>query len=88
MKIAVITCYFDPDYVRSRTIRSAVRSYPGAQLLVVKNSHKGLLRYPEVVWKLIQLRRRQNPDVYILTFRGQELLPFVLLIAGLRPVIF
>lgn len=88
MKVAVITCYFDPDYVRARTIRAGVKAYPGAQLIVVKNQHKGVLRYPEMIWKLIELRRKQRPDIYLLTFRGQEMLPVVLLVAGLKPVIF
>lgn len=88
MKVAVITCYFSPDYVRARTLRAAVKADPRTKLIIVKNQHKGLLRYPEIAWKLIQLRRQQKPDVYLLTFRGQEILPLVLLIAGLKPVIF
>lgn len=88
MKVAVITCYFDPNYVRARTIRAGVQAVPGVQTIIVKNMHRGILRYPEMVWKLIQLRRKQHPDVWLLTFRGQELLPLVLLLAGRKPVIF
>ena len=88
MKIVVVTCYFDPDYVRARTLRTALKQMPGVQTIVVKNRHKGLLRYPEIMWKLWQVKRQQHPDSYLLTFRGQEILPFVLLLAGKKPVIF
>ena len=88
MKIAVITCYSDPDHIRAQIIRAAAKAYPGAKVIVIKNQHRGLRRYKEVVSKLINVRRHQRPDVYVLTFRGQELLPVVLLVAGLKPVIF
>ncbi len=88
MKIAVITCYHDPDYVRARTLRAALKSIDGVKIIVVKNSHKGLRRYFEVLWQLWKVRRDQKPDVYLLTFRGQDILPFVLLLAGKKPVWF
>ncbi len=88
MKIAVITCYFDPDYVRARTIRAGLKADKRLKLMVIKNQHTGLLRYPEIVWKLLRLRFKDKPDVWLLTFRGQEILPLVLLLAWGKPVIF
>lgn len=88
MKIAVITCYFDPDYVRARVIRSALTSLPGVRPIIIKNQHRGLWRYPEVLWKLWRVKRDQKPDAYLLTFRGQEILPWVQLIIGKKPLIF
>lgn len=88
MKIAVITCYSDPDYVRARTLRAALKSIPGVNPIIIKNSHKGLLRYPQIVRMIWQVKRRQQPDAYLLTFRGQEILPIVLFLAGRRPVWF
>jgi glycosyltransferase involved in cell wall biosynthesis len=88
MKIAVITCYHDPDYVRARTLRAALKLVPGVKMIVVKNTHKGFLRYPEILWKLRKVKREQKPDAYLLTFRGQEILPLILMIAGKKPVIF
>ena len=88
MKIAVITCYFDPDYVRARTIRAALKTIPGVQTVVVKNTKKGMARYFEIIPLLIALRHKEKPDVYVLTFRGQEILPLVLLLAGKKPVWF
>jgi glycosyltransferase involved in cell wall biosynthesis len=74
-KICVVTCYKDPDYVRARTLRAALKANPEYDVIIVKNSHKGVSRYFEVIRKLLAVRFRQNPDVYVLTFRGYELLP-------------
>lgn len=88
MKLAIITCYHDPDYVRARSLRAALKLLPGVRSVVIKNRRKGVLRYPEVLWRLWQVRRQQKPDAYLLTFRGQEILPFVLLLIGRKPLIF
>jgi len=58
------------------------------ELIIIKNRHKGLLRYPEVMWKLLVARFRQQPDLYFLTFRGYEMLPFVRLATLGKPLIF
>lgn len=88
MKVAVITCYKQPDYIRAVVLRRAVAACPGVELLVVKNKrHRGVLRYFEVALRLLWLRLRHRPDVYIQTFRGYETLPLVLLLAGRKPVI-
>jgi glycosyltransferase involved in cell wall biosynthesis len=88
MRIAVITCYHDPDYVRARSLRAGLKSLPGTKIVVIKNTHKGLLRYPEVLMNLRRVLKTQKIDVCLLTFRGQEILPFVLFLAGKRPVWF
>jgi glycosyltransferase involved in cell wall biosynthesis len=88
MKIAVITCYPDPDYIRARTLRAALKQLPGVKLVIVKNTRTGPLRYYEVIKALWAVRRDQKPDVYLLTFRGQEILPVVLWLAGKKPVWF
>jgi glycosyltransferase involved in cell wall biosynthesis len=88
MKLVVITCYHDPDYIRARTLRAALKQVPGLSLIVLKNHHRGWLRYPEVLWRLWRIKRTRHPDAYLLTFRGQEILPFVLLLARKKPVIF
>lgn len=88
MKIAIITCYFDPDYVRSRSLRTALKQSPSVETIIVKNRFKGILRYPDVILKLIKCRILRQPDVYLLGFRGQEMLPFVLLLTMGKPLIF
>jgi glycosyltransferase involved in cell wall biosynthesis len=88
MKIAVVTCYFDPQYVRGSVIRAALSHDDSWRVVPVVNRSRGVARYPEIVLRLIWTRIRHRPDLYILTFRGQEILPVVLLVAGRRPVIF
>lgn len=87
-KIAVITCYFNPDYIRAQTLRSAVKSSKNYQTVIIKNRRKNILRYPEILWSVTKLRFTISPDAYVITFRGQEILPYVLLLAGKKPVIF
>jgi glycosyltransferase involved in cell wall biosynthesis len=79
-KICVVTCYKQPDYVRGVVLRAALARLPNTTVIIVKNQHTGLLRYPEVIGKIIKARIQHKPDVYILTFRGYELLPFFLLL--------
>lgn len=87
MKLCIITCYNQPDYVRAKTLRRAFAD-AGNEVIVIKNSHTGLLRYAEVLWKLLRTRRRDNPDVYVLTFRGYEVLLAVRLLTVGKPLIY
>ena len=77
MKLAIITCYKHPDYVRAKTLRAAARSLDNVEVIVVKNTQRGVLRYPEVLWRVLWVRLRLRPDVYLVTFRGYEIFPFV-----------
>lgn len=87
-KICVVTCYKHPDYVRAKTLRAAVEALSNTTLIEVKNKNTGVLRYGEVFLKTIAARIRHRPDVYILTFRGYEmLLPIRLLTLG-KPLVF
>jgi glycosyltransferase involved in cell wall biosynthesis len=87
VKIAVITCYKQPDYVRAQTLRAAVMA-AGHECIVVKNSRSGLLRYPETAWKLLATRLSQRPDAYVLTFRGYEFLPLANILTWPKPLVF
>jgi glycosyltransferase involved in cell wall biosynthesis len=86
--IAIVTCNPDPNYIRSRTLRAAFRAQPDVVVHEIKNTSKGIKRYPETLWRFWRLRRRQQLDAVLLTFRGHELLPFVMLLAGKIPVWF
>jgi glycosyltransferase involved in cell wall biosynthesis len=86
--IAVITCYFDPRYVRGQVIRSALASRDDVEVVDVVNTRTGILRYAQIAYRLLRMRLRTKPDAYLLTFRGQEILPLVLALAGRKPVIF
>lgn len=88
MKLCIITCYDQPDYIRARTLRSAAALVDGVDVVVVKNSRTGLLRYAEVFVKVLRARLFDKPDAYLLTFRGYEmLLPIRLLSLG-KPLIY
>jgi glycosyltransferase involved in cell wall biosynthesis len=86
--VAIVTCYFDPEYVRGSVIRAAVERDPSWDTVSLVNRRRGIARYPEVLFKLLALKVRVRPDLIILTFRGQEILPLVLSIAGKTPVVF
>jgi glycosyltransferase involved in cell wall biosynthesis len=88
LKIAVVTCYDQSDYVRARTLRTAFAACPDVETIVLKNKHKGLLRYPEVAAKILALRFTKRPDVYVVTFRGYEMLLYMLLSGVRKPIIF
>jgi glycosyltransferase involved in cell wall biosynthesis len=89
MRIAVVTCYDQNDYVRARTLRTALQDAPGVETIVVRNRHKGFRRYPEVWWRLLKMRfGRQKPDAYLITFRGYETLLFLRLTALRKPIVF
>ncbi|MEL4319021.1 glycosyltransferase [Leifsonia sp. YIM 134122] len=86
--LAIVTCYRHPDYVRAITLRAAAeQSGRFSTVTVVKNSARGLRRYGQVAAQLWRLRRAR-PDAYLVTFRGYEILPVVLLLAGRRPVYY
>ncbi|HSW99914.1 MAG TPA: glycosyltransferase [Patescibacteria group bacterium] len=88
MKIAVITCYDQNDYVRARTLRRAFAACEGVEVVVIKNQHKGLVRYIEVPLKILHARLTGEFDAYVLTFRGYEMLLFMRLTWVRKPVIF
>jgi glycosyltransferase involved in cell wall biosynthesis len=58
------------------------------QLIVVKNTHTNILRYPETLWRLVVARFRYHPDLYFQTFRAYESFPFFRLLTVGRPFIF
>ena len=87
-KIAVITCYPDPDYVRARALRQALQALPDLDVLVIKNKSRGIKRYFEVIAQIIATRVTKRPDVYLLTFRGYELIPLLQILAWPKPIIF
>ncbi|HUC89273.1 MAG TPA: hypothetical protein VMR45_00560 [Patescibacteria group bacterium] len=88
MKIAIITCYAQNDYVRARVLRKALLDNPNVETIIIRNQNKGVLRYPEVFWKVLKCKFSQKPDVFILTFRGQDMLPFMVLAKGRKPLVF
>jgi glycosyltransferase involved in cell wall biosynthesis len=72
LRVCYVLCYKDPNYIRSQTLLAALEKISGLELLIVKNSRRGLLRYLEVPLKLLAARLRHRPDVFIVGFRGHE----------------
>jgi glycosyltransferase involved in cell wall biosynthesis len=88
MKIAIVSCYDQIDYIRALTLREAFASVKDVQPIVVKNRQKGLLRYLEVPLRILQCKFRERPDAWVIVFRGYEMLPFLLTVKGRAPLIF
>lgn len=88
MKLVLITCYNQPDYIRALTLRAAAAGIDGVEVLVVKNRHTGVLRYAEVFFIVLRVRLQQKPDAYLLTFRGYEMLLPVRLLTLRKPLIY
>jgi len=88
ISVCLVTCYTDPNYVRVKTLEAGFMANDGVRLSIVRNRQHGVLRYAEVILKLIRIRLLVNPNIYFLTFRGYEILPFVLLIGIGKKVIF
>jgi glycosyltransferase involved in cell wall biosynthesis len=86
--ICVITCYKYPDYIRAKTIRAVLKNRQDTEVVVIKNSNKGVVRYIEVIAKVIAVRFSRRPDIYILTFRGYELLPIIRIITVGKKFVF
>lgn len=85
--VCLVTCYRDPGYIRVRTLEAGLLAN-NVNLSILRNKRRGFLRYVEVIIGLIRVRFSINPDVYLVTFRGYEILPFVLLIGAGKKVVF
>jgi len=88
MKLCVITCYNQPDYVRAVTLRAAAGRIDDVDVIIVKNRRTGLMRYLEVFAATLVARLKHKPDVYLLTFRGYEMLLPVRLLSLGKPLIY
>src|ERR1700722_9983150 len=88
MKIAAVTCHSDPENLRARQLRAGLKADKRVRLVVVKNQYRGWLRYPEVIWKLINLRLQQDPAAYVIIYKSLAILPCVLWLAGQRSVVY
>lgn len=71
--VCYILSYRSPDYVRTRTLVAALKKIGGIKLHLAINSSKGFKRYFETLWKLAKIRITDDPEFYILGFRGHEI---------------
>lgn len=83
IKIAVITCYKEPDYIRATTLRLALSKIDNVEIIIIKNRYLNFLKFIEVPLKVLWCRISKRPTKYLITFRGYEiLLPVRLITIG------
>lgn len=88
MKIAVVSCYDQTEYPRARILRAGFAAQENVEVTVIRNKQKGLLRYIEVPAKILAARFRVRPDAYVITFRGYEMLLYMVLTLVRKPIVF
>jgi len=87
--ICIVTCYRQPDYLRAATLRQGLKdSEVFSEVTIVKNRHTNVLRYADVILELLKVRFTKNPDAYLITFRGYELLPLILMIGAGKKILY
>ncbi len=87
LRVCYVLAYRDSNYIRTRSLLAALSRIEGIEVARVINRHKSVIRYVETIIHLLQIRRRVNPDIYILGFRGHEIAWLVRRIARDRPLI-
>lgn len=88
MKIGFVVCYDQQNYVRANTLRKGLESTKGVSIIDIANDSPGLLRYFETPWKILKSRFTTKPDAYLVTFRGYEMLLYMVLTFVRKPIIF
>lgn len=88
VRVCYVVAYRDPGYVRTRNIRAALQQLSNCVLYDATNRRPGWTRYFETLAKLLRIRLRQNPDVYVLGFRGHEIFWIVRLITLGKRLVF
>lgn len=83
IKVCYVLPYKAPEYVRTTTLVEALRLIPNIQLFEARNTSKGILRYIQTFLKFLKIKFLENPDVYIIGFRGHEIY-WILRIFALR----
>ena len=88
IRVCFVLSYRDPDYIRSRSLCVALKKMPGVELILATNRSSGLKRYWETLHRLLQARKKADPDIYILGFRGHEIAVAVRWLTRGKPLIF
>ncbi len=88
MKIAIVVCYDQQDYVRANALRKGLQATKGVEIIEITNDSTGLTRYFETTWRILKARFTSKPDAYLITFRGYEMLLYMVLTIVRKPIIF
>jgi glycosyltransferase involved in cell wall biosynthesis len=86
-KVCYVLSYRCPDYVRTKSLIQALKKINDIEIFEAVNRAKGMFRYAQTLCRLFALRIIQNPDYYILGFRGYEIFWGVRIITLGRPLI-
>ena len=81
LRVCYLLCYKAPDYTRTGALLNALEqladgessdSAPEISVDRLINRYRGILRYPEMLLRLLRYRLSKRPDVWLLGFRGHE----------------
>jgi len=87
-KVCYVLSYKASRYVRTTALVEALKLIPNIQLLQARNNTKGIFRYLETFLKFLRIRLVENPDMYIIGFRGHEIYWFLRIFALKKIFIF
>ena len=88
IKIGYVHSYKYPNYVRTQFILQLLEDEREHTSISARNTSTGIVRYIQTIGKLIAMRIRHNPDVYILGFRGTEIYWLVRLLTYGKPLVY
>ncbi len=87
-RVCYISCYHQLNYPRRLQFIEALKESEHIEAFFALNQSKTFYRFVEVLIQLIKIRWKHNIDVYILGFRGNDLLFPVRLITLFKPLVF
>lgn len=88
IKVCYVLSYNPPNYVRTEVLLAMLGVIPGVKLFRAMNTRKGPTRYIQTIIRLMIIRLRYNPSIYILGFRGYDIYwPVRLLTLG-KPLMY
>lgn len=88
LKVCYVLSYKSPDYIRTRVILNALSLIKHVDVSTAVNRSKSFIRYVETIGKVILVRFRHQPDIYIVGFRGHEIYWPVRILTFPRPIVF
>ncbi|MBD3329334.1 glycosyltransferase [Candidatus Dojkabacteria bacterium] len=72
-KICYVLSHSRPNYIRTQVLVDAMKLLDDYELVEARNKSKSIFRYIETILKLIWIRITENPDIYFLGFRAQDI---------------
>ena len=85
--LCYVLSYRAPQYIRTRTLLAALQECANLRVVTAINTRTGIWRYVETFFRILKVRRRERPDIYMLGFRGHEIFWPVKVLARGKPLI-